>query len=159
MASKGKFADASAKWSLNQKEYQELAKKRTPGRPVVRNVIRAFLVGGTVCLIAQLIQTFYMKTFGFDKVSAANPTTATIIFIAVLLTGLGVYDRIGQWAGAGTGVPVTGFANSMASAALEHKSEGYVLGVSGNMFKVAGPVIVYGVVAAFFMAILRQLFS
>ncbi|GAX91855.1 stage V sporulation protein AC [Effusibacillus lacus] len=137
--------------------YKQFAKARTPQRPVGRNVIRAFLVGGTICLIGQLVQTFYMTVFDFSKKEAANPTVATLIFLSVLLTGLGVYDRIGQWAGAGSAVPVTGFANSMASAALEYKSEGYVLGVAGNMFRLAGPVIVYGTVAAFFVALVRYL--
>lgn len=138
-----------------QKEYKQFAKERTPQRPVLRNVIRAFVVGGTICLIGQFIQTFYTAFFNFNERTASNPTVATLIFIAILLTGFGVYDRIGQWAGAGSAVPVTGFANTMAASALEHKSEGLILGVGGNMFKLAGPVIVYGTVAAFFVALLR----
>lgn len=144
-----------ASGSKAKQTYKQFAKERTPQRPVVRNVVRAFLVGGTICLIGQAIQMFYMNVFNFSERSASNPTVATLVFISILLTGLGVYDQIGQWAGAGSAVPVTGFANSMASSALEHKSEGYVLGVAGNMFKLAGPVIVYGTVAAFFIAIIR----
>jgi stage V sporulation protein AC len=96
-----------------------------------------------------------MIYFGFTEVTAGNPTVAVLIVGSVLLTGFGVYDHMAQWAGAGTAVPVTGFANSIASAAIEHRSEGFVLGVAGQMFKIAGCVIVYGVVAAFVVAIIR----
>ncbi|GIM48283.1 stage V sporulation protein AC [Collibacillus ludicampi] len=139
-------------------EYQRLTKKHTPRKPFLKNSVRAFLAGGTICLLGQVIQSFFMR-FGFNERTAANPTVATLIFISVLLTGFGVYDRFAQWAGAGSAVPVTGFANAMASAALEYKSEGYVLGVGGNMFKVSGPVIVFGVTAAFVVALVRKLFE
>lgn len=139
-------------------EYQRLTKKHTPRKPFLTNSLRAFVSGGLICLLGQVFQTIFMQ-LGFNQRTAANPTVATLIFISVLLTSLGVYDRIGQWAGAGAAVPVTGFANAMASAALEHKSEGYVLGVGGNMFKVAGPVIVFGTVAAFLVALIQQLFK
>lgn len=139
--------------------YKKMAQRHTPKKPVMANCIKAFLVGGTICLLGQFLQGFYIAYFGFNERSASNPTVATLVFIAVLLTGLGVYDRIGQWAGAGSAVPVTGFANAMSSAALEHRSEGYVLGVGGQMFKVAGPVIVFGTVAAFFVALIKQLLT
>jgi len=99
----------------------------------------------------------YIHYFNFSKEQAGNPTVATLIFLSALLTGLGVYDKIGQFAGAGSAVPVTGFANSIVSAALEHRSEGWVLGIGGNMFKLAGSVIVFGVVAAFFVALIKTL--
>ena len=136
-----------------------MAQDREPKRPVLRNCIRAFLVGGTICLLGQGITDIYIYYFGFTEKSAGNPTVATLIFISVLLTSLGIYDHIAQWAGAGTAIPVTGFANSMASAALEHRTEGYVLGVGTNMFKVAGPVIVFGVFSAFIIALIRTLFT
>lgn len=139
-------------------EYQRIRKRHTPHKPYLRNSLRAFCFGGAVCLLGQIFQMMYMRVFDFSEREAANPTAATLIFLSVLLTGLGVYDRIGQWAGAGAAVPVTGFANAMASAALEHKSEGYILGVGGNMFKVSGPVIVLGTVAAFLVALVRELF-
>ncbi len=142
-----------------QQEYQDFAKQREPKRPIVKNCIRAFLYGGTICLIGQLISTFYMKFFGFTKETAGDPTVATLIFISVLLTGLGVYDHIAQKAGAGSAIPVTGFANAMSSAAIEHRSEGYVLGVGGNMFKLAGSVIVYGVFAAFVIGIIKVIIT
>ncbi|ASS75052.1 stage V sporulation protein AC [Tumebacillus algifaecis] len=138
-------------------DYKKLTDKHVPKRPVFANVIRAFLVGGLICLLGQFVQKFFMTYFDFDQKTAGNPTVAVMVFLAVLLTGLGVYDRIGQWAGAGSAVPVTGFANAMSSAAIEHKSEGLVLGVGGQMFKVAGPVIVFGVVAAFVIAVIKHL--
>lgn len=140
-----------------QQEYQTLAKDHEIKRPILKNCLLAFFIGGTVCLIGQLIQMFYMRFFDFTEKTAGDPTVATLIFVAVLLTGLGVYDHIGQIAGAGTAVPVTGFANSMASAAIEHRTEGFILGVGGNMFKLAGSVIVFGVVAAFVIAIVKTI--
>ncbi|MEW5784626.1 MAG: stage V sporulation protein AC [Bacillota bacterium] len=137
-----------------QQEYQALAGKREPKRPVVANVIRAFFVGGVICTIGQVFQWVYMTYFNFTEVTASNPTVATMIIIAVILTGLGVYDHIAQWGGGGSIVPVTGFANTLASAAIDHRSEGYVLGVGGNMFKIAGPVITFGVFAAFIIGII-----
>ena len=141
----------------DKEAYKKLAQRHTPKKPVAANCIKAFLGGGLICLLGQFIQGIYIAYFGFDERSASNPTVATLVFLSVLLTGLGVYDRIGQWAGAGSAVPVTGFANAMSAAALEHRSEGYVLGVGGQMFKVAGPVIVFGTVAAFFVALIKQI--
>jgi stage V sporulation protein AC len=146
------------KLTPTQQEYQQLAKKLEPKRPVLTNCLRAFLVGGLICLIGQAIQMSFVEWGGFDKKEAGNPTVAILIFISVVLTGLGVYDKIAQWAGAGSAVPVTGFANSMASAAIEHRCEGLVLGVGGKMFKLAGPVIVFGVVAAFLVGIVHLIF-
>lgn len=142
-----------------QQEYHKFAKQREPARKVLRNCLRAFIAGGTLCLIGQCIQEAFVHWTHFDEKSAGSPTVAVLIIIAVILTGLGVYDKIGQWAGAGSAVPVTGFANSMASAAIEHKSEGYVLGVGGQMFKLAGPVIVFGTVAAFIIGIVHLILN
>lgn len=141
----------------DQQEYQKIAKKREPRRPVLKNCLQAFIAGGAICLLGQFIQDFYLWHFNFTEKTAGNPTVATLIFLSVLFTSAGVYDHFAQWAGAGSAVPVTGFANSMASAALEHRSEGYVLGVGTNMFKVAGPVIVFGVFAAFVIALIKTL--
>mgnify|MGYP005757418885 CR=1 FL=1 len=139
--------------------YSTNVKKFQPKPPYVINCVKAFLIGGAICLFGQAIQNFYMNVFHFSEKDAGNPTVATLILIAALLTGLGVYDKLGQFAGAGSAVPVTGFANSMASAALEHKSEGVVLGIATNMFKLAGNVIVFGVVAAYVVGIIRYLFN
>ncbi|CAM5785309.1 MULTISPECIES: stage V sporulation protein AC [Brevibacillus] len=140
-----------------QQEYQQLAKRHEPPRPLLRNFTRAFFTGGIICLIGQGIQEMFIRYFDFTEKTAGNPTTAVLIFLSALLTGLGVYDRIAQWAGAGTSVPVTGFANSIASAAIDHRSEGFVLGVGGNMFKLAGSVIVFGVFSAFVIGIVKTL--
>lgn len=142
-----------------QQEYQELAKKIEPKRPVFKNCFRAFLVGGLICVVGQAIQEMFVHWVGFDEKKASDPTVAVLILLSVLLTSLGVYDKLAQWAGAGSAVPVTGFANSMASAAIEHRSEGVVLGVGGKMFKLAGPVIVFGTVAAFFVGLLTLIFN
>lgn len=147
---KGKFSLDN----MSQQEYKAIYKKHEPSRKVFRNCIMAFLVGGVICVIGQAIQTGFMAWFDMTTKEAANPTVATLIFISVVLTCFGVYDKIAQWAGAGTAVPVTGFANSMASAALEHRAEGLVLGVGANMFKLAGSVIVFGVVAAFIIGVI-----
>lgn len=146
------------KLTPTQQEYHIFAKGREPKRPVFLNCVRAFLVGGSICLLGQLIQQFYMTYFDFTEKTAGDPTVATLVFISTLLTGLGVYDHLAQWAGAGSAVPVTGFANSISSAAIEHRSEGFVLGVGGNMFKLAGSVIVFGVFSAFVVALLKTLF-
>lgn len=136
-----------------QQEYQALAKKQEPKRPVLKNSIKAFLVGGIICTVGQGCQWFYMNSLDYNKTTATNLTVATLIIIAVILTGLGLYDYIAQWGGGGSIVPVTGFANTMASAAMDHRSEGFVLGVGGNMFKIAGPVITFGVFSAFVIGV------
>lgn len=143
------------KLSPTQQQYQDFAKAREPQRPIFKNCVRAFFAGGIICTIGQGIQWIYMTYFKFDEITSGSPTAATLIFISIALTSLGVYDHLAQWGGAGTAVPVTGFANTIASAALEHKSEGYVLGVGGNMFKIAGPVIAYGVFSAFVVALVK----
>jgi stage V sporulation protein AC len=137
--------------------YQQIAKKHQPKRKVWMNCGKAFLVGGTICILGQALMIMYIDWFGFKPEKAGDPTVATLILLSCLLTGIGVYDNIGQWAGAGTAVPVTGFANSIVSAALEHRTEGWVLGVGNNMFKVAGSVIVFGKVSAFLVGIVRVL--
>lgn len=142
-----------------QQEYYSFAKEREPKRPVLMNCLKAFLVGGGICLIGQFISDFFLWNFDFTEKTAGNPTVSVLIIISVVLTSLGVYDRIAQWAGAGTAVPVTGFANSIASAAIEHRTEGFVLGVGGQMFKLAGSVIVFGVFAAFVIVIIKTIIN
>ncbi|WP_077622207.1 stage V sporulation protein AC [Sediminibacillus massiliensis] len=140
-----------------EKHYQDFAKQRETKRPVLKNCIKAFLIGGFICVIGQAISTFYIYFFHFTEQNVGNPTVATMIFLTMLLTGFGVYDRIAQVAGAGTAVPVTGFGNAVISAAIEHKAEGYVLGVGGNMFKLAGSVILFGVFSAFVVALIKTI--
>ncbi|RBP44998.1 stage V sporulation protein AC [Garciella nitratireducens] len=141
-----------------QQQYQKLAKTIEPQRPIVKNCIKAFLVGGLICAFAQVLNIFFIKNFNFTEETVGAPTSAILIILSSLLTGLGIFDHIGQWAGAGTAIPITGFANTMTSAAIEHRSEGYVLGVGGNMFKLSGSVIVFGVFTAFIVAIIKILF-
>ena len=143
------------KLTHTQQKYQSLAKNREPKRPVLINCIKAFITGGIICTIGQGLQWMFIKFFDFTEVTAGSPTAAVLIMLSALLTGLGVYDHIAQFAGGGTIVPVTGFANTMTSSAIEHRSEGFVLGVGGNMFKIAGPVIVYGVFSAFIVALVK----
>jgi len=130
----------------------------TPKPPYLKNVAKAFFVGGLICTIGQAVSLFYIIFFNFTEATAGNPTVATMVFFAMLLTGLGLYKRMGQFAGAGSSVPVTGFGNAVISAAIEHRSEGLVLGVGGNLFKLAGSVVLFGVVAAFFVALIKYIF-
>lgn len=141
--------------TMTQQDYQKLAKQQEPKRPVLKNCVRAFFAGGAICLIGECITQIFIHWFGFTEKTAGNPTVAVLIIISVILTSFGVYDKIAQWAGAGSSVPVTGFANSLCSAAIEHRAEGLVLGVGGNMFKLAGSVIVFGTVAAFLVGIVH----
>lgn len=142
---------------MEKEKYKQLTKQMAPKPPILRNCAVAFIVGGLICVFGQFVQNIFLTHFNFTPETVGNPTVAVMIFIAALLTGLGVYDKLGQFAGAGSAVPVTGFANSITSAAMEHRSEGLVLGVGGNMFKLAGSVIVFGVVAAFFIALIKTL--
>lgn len=141
-----------------QQQYDKLQQHHEIKRPVLKNCLRAFWVGGTVCVIGQAITYFYIYFFDFTERSASNPTGATMVFIAMLLTGFGIYDRLAQFAGAGSAVPVTGFGNAVISSAIEHRTEGFVLGVGGNMFKLAGSVIVFGVFSAFVIALIKTIF-
>ncbi|KAA0565298.1 stage V sporulation protein AC [Bacillus sp. CH30_1T] len=140
-----------------QKKYEQLEKQYETKRPLLKNVLKAFFVGGFFCLVGQGITYIFIYFFNFTEQTAGNPTVATMVFISMLLTGFGVYDHIGQFAGAGSAVPVTGFGNSVIAAAIEHKTEGYVLGVGGNIFKLAGSVIVFGVFSAFIVALIKTI--
>ncbi|CAM4334841.1 stage V sporulation protein AC [Paenibacillus phoenicis] len=141
-----------------QQQYQRLANAHEPKRPVAVNCLRAFLVGGLICLLGECIRQAFIHFAHMSEKEAANPTVAILVILSVLLTSFGVYDKIAQWSGAGTAVPVTGFANSMASTAIEHRPEGLVLGVSAGMFQLAGPVIVFGTVAAFIIGVIYAVF-
>ncbi|MBS3872861.1 MAG: stage V sporulation protein AC [Firmicutes bacterium] len=144
------------KKQLQRKDYQQLSAQKRLKIPVWRNTLVAFVVGGLVSVLGQGLIFFYIW-LGFKEEQAASPMVATLILIASILTGLGVWDYLGQFAGAGVGVPVTGFANSIVSSAIEFKREGYILGVGGRMFQLAGPVIVYGAVTAFVVGLIHAL--
>lgn len=129
----------------NEKKYKDYVDEISPKPSYIKNYIMAFLVGGIICMIGQGINDSYMNFLGLSKENAATWTSITLIFLGAFLTGLGVYDLIGKRAGAGSIIPITGFANSIVSPAMEFKREGYVMGVGANLFKIAGPVLVYGV--------------
>jgi stage V sporulation protein AC len=151
------MASKQNKLTPQQQNYQKLQQKYELKRPVLKNCVKAFFVGGIICVVGQAISYFYIYYFNFTEQTAGNPTVATMVFLAMLLTGFGVYDRLGQFGGAGSAVPVTGFGNAVISAAIEHRTEGFVLGVGGNMFKLAGSVILFGVFAAFVVALIKTL--
>lgn len=140
---------------MNEQQYNKLKEQLTPQTPIILNVVKAFFVGGIICVVGQAISYFYMMFFDFTEKTVGNPTVATMIFLAMFATGFGLYQKLGQFAGAGSAVPVTGFGNAVISAAIEYKSEGLVLGVGSNMFKLAGSVILFGVVSAFFVALIK----
>ena len=132
---------------ITKQEYQNIAKKRAPKSPLFKDCLCAFLVGGLLCAAGEIV-ILLIGNAGLEEKDARLAGSLSLIFLSVLLTGLNVYDNIAKHAGAGTLVPITGFANSMASPAMEFKSEGFVLGVGAKMFSIAGPVIVYGTVAS-----------
>ena len=132
---------------MTNEEYGKLVKDISPPSPIVKNCIWAFLVGGAICCLGQLIKTGY-QALGLDEESAGTAVSMTLVFLSALLTGLSVYDDIAKHAGAGTLVPITGFANAVAAPAIEFKTEGFILGLGAMMFTIAGPVIVYGVSAS-----------
>jgi len=127
----------------NKKLYYEMVKAASPSTTTVTNCIKAFFVGGAICAFAQIIQNILLRT-GLIREDASLVTASILITLAVLLTALGVYNKLGKFAGAGSIVPITGFANAIAAPAIEHKNEGLVLGIGAKMFVIAGPVIVYG---------------
>ena len=130
-----------------KKRYDQMVKKASPPSPKLKNFIWAFCVGGLICVIGQLLIEFY-TSLDLPEKAVKMAVPSTLIFIAALLTGIGVFDKISKRAGAGTLVPITGFANAVVSPAVEFKNEGYVLGTGAKMFQIAGPVIVYGTVAS-----------
>lgn len=132
---------------VNKRKYEKMVKKETTNSPIVKDCIKAFVIGGIICTIGQVLTDLYMKA-DMGKTQAQTLTSVTLVFVGVLLTAFHLYEKIAKHAGAGTLVPITGFANSVASPAIEFKSEGFILGVGAKMFVIAGPVIVYGTVAS-----------
>lgn len=132
---------------VSQKEYGEMVKKASPNSKSCIDIPCAFVIGGLICVIGQALTDFY-SYLGFDDRTSAAWCTVTLVFLSALLTGLGVYEKIAKHDGAGTLVPVTGFANAVASPAVEFKSEGFILGLGAKIFIIAGPVILYGTAAS-----------
>jgi stage V sporulation protein AC len=132
---------------MTEKEYSKLVEEMSPRSPMWRDCLNAFWIGGTICALGQLIMNGYIA-LGLDKETAGTAMSMTLVALSALLTGLSLYDDIAKRAGAGTLVPITGFANAVAAPALEFQTEGFILGVGAKMFTIAGPVIVYGVSAS-----------
>lgn len=144
--------------NMNKKDYQKYAEKKVPKPTYIKNIVLAFLIGGGICTIGQLILKWLLKN-GLDDKAAASGTSIILVFIGAFLTGLGVYDKIGKFGGAGAAVPITGFSNAMVSPAMEFKTEGFIFGVASKMFIIAGPVLVYGVGSSVIVGILHLLFT
>ena len=132
---------------MTEREYGKLVQEMAPKSPILKDCAIAFLVGGLICTLGQLGMNGYMA-LGLEKQNASTAVSMSLVALSALLTGLSLYDNIAKFAGAGTLVPITGFANSIAAPAIEFKTEGFILGVGANMFTIAGPVIVYGVSAS-----------
>ena len=132
---------------MTEREYGKLVQSMAPKSPIWKDCLNAFWIGGLICTIGQLFFNGY-TALGLDETNAGTATSMTLVAISALLTGLSLYDNIAKHAGAGTLVPITGFANSIAAPAVEFKTEGFILGVGAKMFTIAGPVIVYGVSAS-----------
>ena len=139
------------------KEYLDYVDKKSPNSPILKNCFNAFWVGGLICSIGQIIM-YLCKYNGLDEVSASTIVSISLIAISAFLTSINIFNKIGKFAGAGSLVPITGFANSIVSPAIEYKSEGYVMGVGGKMFTVAGPVLVFGISASVIIGIIATLF-
>ena len=129
---------------ISNKKYNEMVKKASPPSPIFKNCIWAFGVGGAICCFGELMFKIY-GMLGMDTLETRTMVSVTLIVIAAILTGIGIFDKIAKYAGAGTVVPITGFANSVVAPALEFKSEGFVMGTGANIFRVSGPVIAYGI--------------
>lgn len=142
---------------VDQMVYSSWVAKVEPKPPRLRNAVAAFVGGGLVCVIGEGINDFWEAVLGVSHKRAGDPTVVTLIFLAALLTGLGWFDKIARYLGAGLTVPVTGFANAMSSAAMEFKREGLVYGIGGRMFQLAGAVIVFGVATAFVVGVIASL--
>ena len=143
---------------MKKEEYVEYVEGRAQKSPIFKNCICAFAVGGLICTIGQALHDLY-SLLGVNEQDSKTLSSVSLIFIAALLTGLGVFDNIAKFAGAGTLVPITGFSNAVSSAAIESKSEGYVLGVGTKIFTIAGPVILYGCTASVVYGVIYYLFS
>lgn len=142
----------------SKQTYQKYVEKKSPNSPIFKNCFNAFWVGGFICTIGQIIMNI-SKERGFDQTMSGTIVSIILIAISAFLTGLNLFNRIGKFAGAGSLIPITGFANSIVSPAMEYKSEGYVMGVGGKMFTVAGPVLVFGISTSIIVGIIYLIFN
>ena len=141
-----------------QKSYQEYVDKKSPNSPIFKNCINAFWVGGLICSIGQIIMNFCIER-GLSSDISGTIVSIILIGLSAFLTGINVFNRIGKFAGAGSLIPITGFANSVVSPAMEYKSEGYIMGVGGKMFTVAGPVLVFGISTSILVGLVYLIFN
>ena len=133
--------------NMGSEQYKKYAKAHAPKSPVVKNTVKAFLIGGIICTISQGLRSLYMYLWDIELEIASALASMTLAVVAILLTAFGVFDKLAKHAGAGTLVPITGFANAVAAPAIDARSEGYVLGVGAKIFTIAGPVLLYGTLA------------
>ena len=141
---------------ISKQEYQKFVQDRAKSSPIVKNCALAFVFGGSICVLGQAIMDGWMS-LGLEKTDAGTATSICLVFLSVLLTGLNLYNKLGRYGGAGTLVPITGFANAVASPAIDFKSEGLITGRAAKMFTVAGPVIVFGVTASVIYGVILML--
>ncbi len=142
----------------SKKEYQNYVNKKSPNSPIIKNCFNAFWVGGLICSIGQIILNI-CKSRGLSQEISGTIVSIILIGISAFLTSLNIFNKIGKFAGAGSLIPITGFANSIVSPAMEYKSEGYVMGVGGKMFTVAGPVLVFGISTSILVGIIYLIFN
>ncbi len=142
----------------SKKEYQNYVDKKSPNSPILKNCINAFWVGGSICLLGQIILNI-CNSRGLSQEISGTIVSIILIGISAFFTGLNIFNKIGKFAGAGSLIPITGFANSIVSPAMEYKSEGYVMGVGGKMFTVAGPVLVFGISTSIIVGIVYLIFN
>ena len=150
---------ANEKKTPEQARYQKLVKERMPKSRTLSQCVRAFISGGIICCIGQLMRNWAQQGMGLDEKGPAAFTAIVMVFLGATLTGIGVYDKIGEWSGAGSIVPITGFANSIVSPAMEFKREGFITGTAAKLFTIAGPVLVYGVGSSVIVGLLSLLFK
>lgn len=143
---------------MSPKEYQQYVKKNSQKSPIVKDVLLAFVIGGLICVIGQAVQSGWSAA-GLNKEDAGTATSCTLVLLSALLTGLNLYNKIARFGGAGTLVPITGFANAVVSPAIDFKSEGFVTGMAAKMFQIAGPVIVFGTLASVVYGVILMLFK
>lgn len=143
---------------MTNEQYNTYVKQISPASPLAMDMVKAFVSGGLICCVGQLILNLYLS-FGLEQENAATASSITLVLLGAALTGLGIYDRMARFSGAGTLVPITGFANSVVAPALEFKTEGFVTGTAAKMFVIAGPVIVFGISASVVYGLILVLFG
>ena len=158
MKEQGKHGGIMAQQKEEQKKYEQYVKEVTPVHSLPQNMAKAFLVGGIICVIGQWILNI-AKGYGLDKEMAGAWCSGILILASVILTGLNIYPKLAKFAGAGSLVPITGFANSVAASAIEYQKEGQVMGIGCKIFTIAGPVILYGIVTSWVLGLIYWLFQ